>query len=105
VRWWPVRFVLGCWWLAQAAAVLRVAQYILNEYADFHPVSSGGQTLGIATRFFILFFASYLSTVFLLLALGFLGVGRPWLNRIYRLRFVIDLAIALVGLVGLRAAD
>jgi hypothetical protein len=84
------------WWLVNAGAAVWAAHEIAARYAFFDP-GPIERVLQIAVPVTILFAATVASNTYLLLAVHALTASRRAVERIWRIRIFIDLAIVFVS--------
>ena len=92
----PLRPLVILWWMLQAALLLMTAHYLIEGYR-FTPHSPTGHFLVVAMPLIVLFMAAYASTSFLLFALATAWRSEWFITRVWKLRGLIDITVALVS--------
>jgi hypothetical protein len=84
-------------------AIVGAAEWMMRVYGFINPTDAE-RAIAATVKAVVLFGAAYASTTFLLLAVGAVRGGRGVLERLWRLRIVLD-ALVTAGLMWFGRGD
>src|SRR5688572_14339472 len=95
-RSWPLtlRPLAAAWWLANAAAMVALAEWVLGQYVFFTP-TIGQTTFRFVCTAGVLFSSALAANTYLLFAVAALFNNRRWVLAVWRVRILLDLAVAI----------
>lgn len=101
----PVRVAIALWWLANAAAVVLLAHGFAGRFT-FHSPTAAERAIQIGVPIVVMLGAAFAVNTHLLIAVHALTRSERLVRGLWRLRVLLDLAIALLApAVSLRVLD
>ena len=89
------RVAIALWWLAHAATVVLVAEWMTRQWKFYNP-SAAERVMAFALPVLVLFGTAYAMNTHLLIALYALTRSERLVRGVYRLRTVLDLAVVFL---------